>query len=87
MKISKCGLLALLSFFVFFYAHAQNLSNNEVLIHINPINGSDMNDGSFMSPIKTLQAAAKKINKLPRVGVSYAGPIWSQKKLRFLVNV
>ncbi len=64
MKISKCGLLALLSFFVFFYAHAQNLSNNEVLIHINPINGSDMNDGSFMSPIKTLQAAAKKINKL-----------------------
>ena len=27
-----------------------------------------------------------KIKKLPRVGVGYAGPIWSLKKLRFTIN-
>ncbi len=28
-----------------------------------------------------------KIHKLPRIGVAYAGPIWSAKKLRFLMQV
>ncbi len=27
-----------------------------------------------------------KIKKLPRIGVSYAGPIWSSKKLRFALE-
>ena len=40
-------------------------SNNEILIHINSIKGNDINDGSYNSPLKTLPAAAKKINKLP----------------------
>lgn len=28
-----------------------------------------------------------KIKKAPRVGVSYAGPIWSRKKMRFLIDI
>ena len=28
-----------------------------------------------------------KFQKLPRVGVAYAGPIWSAKKLRFLWEI
>jgi len=28
-----------------------------------------------------------KIKKLPRIGVAYAGPVWSSKKLRFLAKV
>jgi len=28
----------------------------------------------------------KKIKKTPRIGVSYAGPVWSQKKLRFILE-
>ena len=27
-----------------------------------------------------------KIRRFPRIGVSYAGPIWSQKKLRFVLK-
>lgn len=28
----------------------------------------------------------KKIKKMPRVGVAYAGPVWSQKKYRFVLG-
>ncbi len=28
-----------------------------------------------------------RIKKLPRIGVNYAGPIWSSKKLRFILNL
>jgi DNA-3-methyladenine glycosylase len=28
----------------------------------------------------------RRIKKLPRVGVDYAGPVWSEKKYRFLLN-
>jgi hypothetical protein len=44
-------------------------SNKEILIHINSIKGNDINDGSYNSPLKTLPAAAKKINKLSGSGV------------------
>jgi hypothetical protein len=43
-------------------------SNKEILIHINSIKGNDINDGSYNSPLKTLTAAAKKINKLSGSG-------------------
>ncbi len=43
-------------------------SNKEILIHINSIKGNDINDGSYNSPLKTLPAAAKKINKLSGSG-------------------
>jgi hypothetical protein len=43
-------------------------SNNEILFHVNSIKGNDTNDGSYMSPLKTLPAAAKKVNKLSGSG-------------------
>jgi len=33
-----------------------------------------------------VKISPRNIKKLPRVGVTYAGPIWSAKKLRFLLK-
>jgi DNA-3-methyladenine glycosylase len=32
------------------------------------------------------RSSALKILRLPRIGISYAGPIWSKKKLRFVLK-
>ncbi len=33
-----------------------------------------------------IRIAKNQIKKTPRIGVDYAGPVWSKKKLRFLVK-
>ena len=38
------------------------------------------------SPSYKLKASSYKLTRTPRIGVSYAGPIWSQKKYRFLLK-
>lgn len=68
MKISKHAFLVVLHSFIYFCASSQNISNSEIVIHVNSITGNDINDGSNGSPLKSLPAAAKKINKLTGSG-------------------
>jgi DNA-3-methyladenine glycosylase len=50
------------------------------------LNGLFANFRSGLWFARTKQAAGLQIDSTPRIGVRYAGPIWSEKKLRFVLK-
>jgi DNA-3-methyladenine glycosylase len=50
------------------------------------LNGLPANERTGLWFMRTKQPACVQIVRTPRIGVKYAGPIWSAKDLRFLLK-
>jgi len=56
-------------------------------INKNLNNKTAQKDSALWLEDRGIKIIEKKIKETPRIGVSYAGPIWSKKKLRFILEI